>query len=156
VKLSIDDQRHDGAPFKANFNGELTNVQAEAARALLAHDIGVFVGPPGIGKTVLGTYLVAERARSTLILVHRKPLLEQWIAQLAMFLGLNEKEVGQIGAGKRKPNGRLDVAIIQSLVRTDKVDDLVADYGHVIVDECHHLPAISFERVLSEVKHGSS
>jgi superfamily II DNA or RNA helicase len=152
VKLSIDDQRHDGAPFEATFNGELTNVQAEAARALLAHDIGVFVGPPGIGKTVLGTYLVAERARSTLILVHRKPLLEQWIAQLAMFLGLNEKEVGQIGAGKRKPNGRLDVAMIQSLVRTDKVDDLVADYGHVIVDECHHLPAISFERVLSEVK----
>jgi superfamily II DNA or RNA helicase len=152
VKLSIDDQRHDGTPFKANFNGELTNVQAEAARALLAHDIGVFVGPPGIGKTVLGTYLVAERARSTLILVHRKPLLEQWIAQLAMFLGLNEKEVGQIGAGKRKPNGRLDVAMIQSLVRKDKVDDLVADYGHVIVDECHHLPAVSFEHVLSEVK----
>lgn len=152
VKLLIDDQRHDGAPFEANFNGELTNVQTEAARLLLAHDIGVFVGPPGIGKTVLGTYLIAERARSTLILVHRKPLLEQWIAQLAMFLGLAEKEVGQIGGGKRKPNGRLDVAMIQSLVRKDKVDDFVADYGHVIVDECHHLPAVSFERVLSEVK----
>lgn len=69
-----------------------------------------------------------------------------------MFVGIDEKEVGQIGGGKRKPNGRLDVAMIQSLVRKEKVDDLVAGYGHVIVDECHHLPAVSFERVLSEVK----
>ena len=69
-----------------------------------------------------------------------------------MFLGIDEKEVGQIGGGKRKPNGRLDVAMIQSLVRKEKVDDLVAGYGHVIVDECHHLPAVSFERVPSEVK----
>lgn len=107
---------------------------------------------PGIGKTVLGTYLVAQRARSTLILVHRRPLLEQWVAQLAMFLEIDEKDIGQIGGGKHRPNGRLDVAMIQSLVRKEKVDDLVAGYGHVIVDECHHLPAISFERVLSEVK----
>ena len=152
VKLAVEDQRHDGAPLELKFDGELTPVQKEAARALLAHGTGVFVGPPGIGKTVLGTYLAARRARSTLILVHRKPLLEQWVAQLAMFLGIDEKEVGQIGGGKRKPNGRLDVAMIQSLVRKEKVDDLVAGYGHVIVDECHHLPAVSFERVLSEVK----
>jgi superfamily II DNA or RNA helicase len=152
VALAVEDQRHDGAPLEMTFHGELTQVQTEAARALLAHDTGVFVGPPGIGKTVLGTYLVAQRACSTLILVHRKPLLEQWIAQLAMFLEIEEKEVGQIGGGKRKPNGRLDVAMIQSLVRKEKVDDLVAGYGHVIVDECHHLPAVSFERVLSEVR----
>jgi superfamily II DNA or RNA helicase len=150
--LAVEDQRHGGEPLEVEFHGELTQVQAEAAPALLAHDAGVFVGPPGIGKTVLGTYLVAQRARSTLILVHRKPLLEQWIAQLAMFLEIDEKDVGQIGGGKRKPNGRLDVAMIQSLVRKGKVDDLVGGYGHVIVDECHHLPAVSFERVLSEVK----
>jgi hypothetical protein len=111
-----------------------------------------FVAPPGIGKTVLGTYLIARRARSTLVLVHRKPLLDQWVAQLAMFLGIDEKAVGQIGGGKCKPNSRVDVAMIQSLVRKGQVKDLVAGYGHVIVDECHHLPAISFERVLSEVK----
>ena len=150
--LSVEDQRCGGAPLEARFNGELTGVQTAAAQALLAHDIGVFVGPPGIGKTVLGTYLVAMRARNTLILVHRKPLLDQWIAQLAMFLGLDQKEVGQVGGGKRKPNGRLDVAMIQSLCRRNVVDDLVAEYGHVIVDECHHLPATSFEGVLSAVK----
>ncbi|MGH7855926.1 MAG: TOTE conflict system archaeo-eukaryotic primase domain-containing protein, partial [Candidatus Binatia bacterium] len=152
VKLTVDDQRHEGAVLGFKFRGDLTAVQKDGARALLTHDTGVFVGPPGIGKTVLGTYLIAERARSALVLVHRKPLLDQWIAQLAMFLGIDEKDVGQIGGGKRKPNGRLDVAMIQSLVRKGKVDDTVAGYGHVIVDECHHLPAVSFERVLSEVK----
>ena len=152
VNLVIDDQRHEGVPLECKFGGDLTAVQQDAARALLAHDTGVFVGPPGIGKTVLGTYLIAERARNALVLVHRKHLLDQWIAQLAMFLGIDEKVVGQISGGKRKPNGRLDVAMIQSLVRKGKVDDLVASYGHVIVDECHHLPAVSFERVLSEVK----
>lgn len=69
-----------------------------------------------------------------------------------MFLGLAPKAIGQIGAGKHVPNGRLDVAMIQSLVRSDSVDDLVATYGHVIVDECHHIPAVSFERMLSEAK----
>lgn len=152
VALVVEDQRHEGSPTAFTFDGELTAIQEEAARALLAHDVGVFVGPPGIGKTVLGTYLVAQRSRSTLILVHRKPLLEQWVAQLAMFLGIDEEDTGQIGGGKRKPNGRLDIAMIQSLVRKGEVDDLVATYGHVIVDECHHLPAVSFERVLAEVK----
>ncbi|MGH7715652.1 MAG: DEAD/DEAH box helicase family protein, partial [Vulcanimicrobiaceae bacterium] len=152
VTLKIEDERQLGAPVELKFNGELTALQNEAARMLLEQDTGVFVAPPGIGKTVLGTYLVAQRARSTLILVHRKPLLEQWVAQLAIFLGIDEKQIGHIGGGKRKPNGRLDVAMIQSLVRKDVVDDLVAGYGHVIVDECHHLPAVSFERVLSEVK----
>lgn len=84
--------------------------------------------------------------------VHRQPLLDQWVAQLSMFLGVAEKEIGRIGAGKRKPNGRLDVAMLQSLVRQGAVEDLVAGYGHVIVDECHHVPAVSFERVLSEVR----
>ena len=152
VKLALSDQRQEGAAISWRFDGQLTPLQRKAATALLRHDTGVFVGPPGIGKTVLGTYLIGERARSTLILVHRKQLLEQWVAQLAMFLGVEEKEIGQIGGGKHKPNGRLDVATIQSLVRKDKVDDIVAGYGQVIVDECHHLPARSFERVLSEVK----
>lgn len=152
VALALDDKRHHGARLESGFNGELTVIQKEMAQALLEHDTGVLVAPPGIGKTVLGTYLVAERARNTLILVHRKPLLKQWIAQLAMFLNVDAKQIGRIGGGQRKPNGRLDVAMVQSLVRKDRVYELVADYGHVIVDECHHLPAVSFERVLSEVK----
>jgi superfamily II DNA or RNA helicase len=79
-------------------------------------------------------------------------LLDQWVAQISMFLGLESKAIGRIGAGKYNPNGHLDVAMLQSLVRADAVDDIVATYGHVIVDECHHIPAVSFERVLSNVK----
>lgn len=152
IDLDIDDQRHAGDEVSYGFDGELTPIQQRGACSLLQHDIGVFVAPPGIGKTVLGTHLIAERGRSTLVLVHRRPLLDQWIAQLSMFLGIEEKEIGQIGGGKNKPNGHLDVAMIQSLVRKGSVADIVASYGHVIVDECHHVPAASFERVMSEVK----
>jgi len=152
VSLEVADERVDGVPLRLQFRGSLTAVQQKAATALLGHDIGVFVAPPGVGKTVVGTYLVAERGCSTLILVHRQPLLDQWLAQLSLFLGIELKEIGQIGAGKKTGNGRLDVAMIQSLVRREKVQDLVANYGQIIVDECHHLPAVSFERVLAEAK----
>jgi superfamily II DNA or RNA helicase len=152
VALDVVDERVTGAPLEFRFQGKLTDVQEAAARALLAHDTGVLVAPPGIGKTVIGTYLVAARACSTLILVHRRPLLDQWLAQLALFLGVASKEVGQVAGARRTPTGRLDVAMIQSLVRKDSVADLVASYGQVIVDECHHLPAVQFERVLREAK----
>ncbi len=152
VVLEVADERAHGAPLELHFQGTLSGGQTEAARAVVEHDLGVLVAPPGAGKTVIGTYFVAARACSALILVHRRPLLDQWLAQLAIFLGVDPESIGQIGGGKRTPTGRLDVAMIQSLVRKESVADLVAGYGHVIVDECHHVPAISFERVLSEVK----
>jgi superfamily II DNA or RNA helicase len=150
--LDLGDERQGGAPLDVTFRGELTPTQDQAARAMLAHDTGVLVAPPGTGKTVLGAHLIAKRGVSTLILVHRKPILDQWVAQLSEFLGVPKKEIGVLGGGKRKAAGRLDVAMLQSLVRKGRVDDLVAGYGHVIVDECHHVSAASFERVLSEVK----
>jgi superfamily II DNA or RNA helicase len=152
IALEVKDERNQGEPTEFEFQGTLTSVQQEATSALLKHETGTFVAPPGVGKTVVGTYLVAKRKCSTLVLVHRRPLLDQWIAQLALFLGVEPSDIGQIGAGKKKPNGKLDVAMIQSLVRKEAVDDLVGKYGQVIVDECHHLPAVSFERVLGEVK----
>ena len=151
-KLKIDDKRHSGEPLDAQFNGKLTIIQKEAVKALCKHDIGILVAPSGVGKTVIGTWLIAERQCNTLILVHRQPLLDQWVAQLALFLGLDASDIGRIGGGKHKPNGRLDVAMIQSLVRKENVAALVANYGQVIVDECHHIPARSFERVLTEVR----
>jgi hypothetical protein len=148
--LELEDLRA-GEPIEAPFLGELTEAQPQAAQTM-AHDNGVVVAPPGFGKTVLGTYLIAERKCSTLVLVHRQPLLEQWRSQISIFLGRDAKSIGQIGGGKRKLTGQIDVAMIQSLSRRDPVVDVVAEYGQVIVDECHHLPAVSFERVLSEVK----
>ncbi len=152
VALDVVDERVTGSPTGMRFQGNLTTVQESAARALLAHDTGVLVAPPGVGKTVVGTYLIAARACSTLVLVHRRPLLDQWIAQLAVFLGIDRRAIGVIAGTRRTPTGRLDVAMIQSVVRKDSVADLVANYGQVIVDECHHLAAVQFERVLREVK----
>ncbi len=151
-KPVVEDQRVNGEPLQIEFRGDLTEVQTRAAAAILPHDIGIIVAPPGTGKTVLGAALVARRGVSTLVLVHRKPLLDQWVAQLSEFLGIPRKEIGVIGGGKRKGTGRIDVAMIQSLVRKGRVDDVVAGYGHVVVDECHHVSASSFGCVLSEVK----
>jgi len=150
--LELEDLRHPGEPIEVAFLGELTEAQCQAAKGIAEHDNGVVVAPPGFGKTVLGTYLIAERKCNTLVLVHRQPLLEQWKSQIRIFLGRHAKSIGQIGGGKRKLTGQIDVAMIQSLSRKDSVDDIAAEYGQVIIDECHHLPAVSFERVLSEVK----
>ena len=150
--LVVNDEREQGLPITAEFHGELSEVQQSAANALLNHDTGILVAPPGIGKTVIGAYVTASRATNTLILVHRSQLLEQWINQLSVFLGIPTDAVGRIGGGKRNLTGRLDVATFQSLVKHDKVDDAVADYGHVIVDECHHVSSASFERVLRAVR----
>jgi superfamily II DNA or RNA helicase len=152
VALDVEDKREVGEALPVTFHGELTSTQQQASRTLLEHEMSVLVAPPGVGKTVVGTHLVAQRGRNTLVLVHRRPLLDQWRAQLSLFLGIEPKAIGQLGGGKRSPNGRLDVAMLQSLVRAAQVADLVAGYGQVIVDECHHVPAVSFERVLSEVK----
>ena len=78
--------------------------------------------------------------------------MEQWIARLGAFLDLPAAAVGQVGDGKRNPGGVVDVAVIQSLVRNGEVDDMVADYGHLVVDECHHLSAVSFEAVACRAK----
>jgi len=95
VTLDVQDQRSTGEPGEFEFQGKLTTVQQRAAAAMLANDTGVFVAPPGVGKTVVGTYLVAERGVSTLVLVHRRPLLDQWMAQLSLFLGIEPQEIGQ-------------------------------------------------------------
>jgi len=152
VKLVVDDKRIAPAGPSFTFRGILREAQLKAVNELLNFELSVLSAPPGFGKTVIGANLIAQRGCSTLVLVHRKELLDQWIARLSLFLGIDQKEIGRIGAGKNKPNGMLDVAMIQSLVRKDEVNDIVADYGQVIVDECHHLPAISFERVLNEVR----
>ncbi len=152
IALHLDDKRNVGTPTDFCFHGTLSDIQQQTVDELMRYDIGIFVAPPGSGKTVVGAWLAAARNCSTLVLVHRKPLLDQWVAQLSRFLDLPPKEIGTIGSGKNTANGILDVAMMQSLIRKDEVADLVVNYGQIIVDECHHLPAFSFERVLGEVK----
>lgn len=152
IKAEIKDKRVLGITKRFQFHGKLAKEQKSAAKKILSSEIGVLSAPPGTGKTVLAIYAIAKRKTNTLILVHRKPLMEQWRKQLSDFLGLDAKKVGQIGGGKDKATGVLDVAMIQSLEDKGSVDDRVADYGFVIVDECHHVGAVSFERVMMAAK----
>ncbi len=150
----LDDLREDGArlPETVYFRGELRQQQSRAFNALAEHDTGVLAATTAFGKTVVASALIAHRARNTLVLVHRRELLNQWVERLGSFLQIDPKLIGTIGAGTRKPTGVIDVALIQSLVRKGEVDDIVADYGHLVVDECHHLSAASFELVARRSK----
>ena len=93
--LEVNDRREAARAIEHRFCGTLTDLQKHAVRALLSHEIGVLVAPPGVGKTVAGIQLIAERARNTLVLVHRRPLLDQWIAQLEMFLNVSPGSIGR-------------------------------------------------------------
>jgi len=152
IRPVIRDERFSGHPLHATFQGELRTEQKVAAEAMLKHDTGVLAATTAFGKTVIAAWLIAQRGVNTLVLVHRRQLLDQWIERLATFLDLSAKSVGRIGGGRNKPTGLLDVAVIQSLVRKDVVNDCVAEYGQVIVDECHHLSAHSFEQVVRRAK----
>ena len=96
-KLDVEDRRYSGNPIAATFFGELTDAQHQATKAILKHDNGIIVAPPGFGKTVLGTYLISQRKCNTLILVHRQPLLEQWRSQIGVFLDRDLKSIGRLG-----------------------------------------------------------
>jgi superfamily II DNA or RNA helicase/very-short-patch-repair endonuclease len=152
VRTSVRDERHTGRPLELSFQGELRPEQRVAADAMLAHETGVLAATTAFGKTVIAAWLIAERGVSTLVLVHRRQLLDQWVDRLAPFLGVPAKSIGRIVGGRRRPTGLLDVALIQSLARKGVVDDCVGDYGHLIVDECHHLSATSFEQVARQAK----
>jgi len=134
---------------------------------MLKYDNGVLSATTAFGKTVIGAKLIAERKVNTLIIVHTQQLLEQWKERLKQFLIINEvlpiddtkkrgrkknaSIIGQIGAGKNMLSGIIDVATMQSLVRKGEVKELVKDYGMVLVDECHHVSAFSFEQILKNV-----
>ncbi len=146
------DERTTGKPLNAVFKGRLRDLQRAAVKELRQYETGVLSAATAFGKTVLAAKMIALRKRSTLILVHRRQLMDQWRERLSVFLGVPEEEIGQIGGGTKKPNGRLDIGILQSLYRNGEVSDLVAEYGHIVVDECHHLSAFSFEQIMKKVK----
>lgn len=152
IGLEVIDERNNGAPIGATFLGELRPEQDSAARALAAYDTGVLAAGTAFGKTVVGAHLIAERDVNTLVLVHRQQLLDQWVTRLSEFLDLDPRSIGRIGGGSRRPTGIIDVALLQSLGRSGTTDDLVAGYGHLIVDECHHVPAVSFERIARQCR----
>lgn len=152
IEVVLRDERCHGSQLDVSFRGTLRSEQQAAADAMLAHDTGVLAATTAFGKTVLAAWLIAERRVNTLVLVHRQQLLEQWIERLSTFLDVPAKTIGRLGGGRKKLTGALDVALIQSLTRKGEVDERVGTYGHLVVDECHHLSARSFELVARRAK----
>jgi superfamily II DNA or RNA helicase len=152
IKTSLMDERYAGTLLDAQFQGGLRGEQQQAADSLLQHETGVLAASTAFGKTVVAAYLIAQRQVNTLVVVHRRQLLDQWVQALSQFLGIPPKNIGQFGGGKHKPNGNLDVAMIQSLSQKGVVSDIVGSYGYLIVDECHHISAVSFEQVVRQSK----
>lgn len=150
--ISLDDKRFGGISIYSEFKGQLTILQDAAARAILAHDIGILSAATGFGKTVVASSIIAKRRVNTLIIVHRRELMDQWKERLHMFLDLPKDSIGVIGGGKNKRTGIVDIAVIQSLNHKGNVKELIGEYGQIIVDECHHVSAFSFEQVLMKAR----
>ena len=142
VNVSIEDKRQHKRGLKHVLNLTMRPDQKQAIKKILQRDTGVLIAPPGFGKTAVASAVIEKRKVPTLILVHKTNLLEQWVKRLSEYFNIDLKEVGMLGKGKKRLNGLLDVATIQSLKNRP---ELVEEYSQLIIDESHHLPAVSFE-----------
>jgi superfamily II DNA or RNA helicase len=159
IEVSKRDERSSGVPLGVDFTGDLSAEQKKAVAELMKQEIGILSAATAFGKTVVAAWMIASRGVNTLVLVHRQQLMDQWRDRLTMFLAPGDSGqapergfVGAIGGGKDTRTGMIDIGMLQSLNRKGEVKDLVAEYGQIIADECHHIPAFSFERVLKKAK----
>ncbi len=152
IRAELQDERLAGRRVTAKFTGTLRKDQKTAVREMLKYDVGVLCAPTAFGKTVTAAALITRRKVSTLILVHRTELQRQWQERLTGFLEIPKGGLGVIGGGKKKPSGKIDIAVMQSLSRREDLGELLDQYGQIIIDECHHLSAFSFEAILKQAK----
>ena len=152
IRPELQDERLSGRKIAVKFSGTLRKDQKLAVREMFKHEIGVLSAPTAFGKTVTAAALIARRKVSTLVMVHRTELLRQWQERLISFLEIPKGDLGVIGGGKMKPSGKIDIAVMQSLSRREDLPELLDGYGQIIVDECHHLSAFSFEAILKQAK----
>lgn len=149
VKINVRDKRNNGEKLEVKFNGTLREEQQLSLNKMLEYDTGILHAPTGFGKTVICCNMIAERKVNTLVITHTLQLLKQWKDRLTEFL--NIEEVGQIGGGKNIVTNKIDVASIKTIWNNGKFNDIVKNYGMIIIDECHHLAAFTYESAVNTV-----
>lgn len=152
AEFKLKDSRPDHRRFRVSFKGKLKKEQKRAVEEVIQHECGVLVAPPGSGKTVMGCAVLSKRKVPTLILVHRAPLLDQWRERLTEFVNFDVKKIGTINGQKKKPQGKIDIAMMQTVNKMSEEDlqSLLSKYEQIIVDECHHIAAFTFESILKK------
>ncbi|MDY0131046.1 MAG: DEAD/DEAH box helicase [Desulforegulaceae bacterium] len=147
IEYKISDKRKEAESIDFSFSGELKSFQKRAVYDIFSTDFGVLNAPTGSGKTVMALYLIYLRKQPSLVIVHTKDLARQWINQASHFLNIDKKEIGLIGAGKKKEGKKLTIGLVQSLTKYQ--GNLKDKIGHLIVDECHRTPSRTFTDVVS-------
>ena len=149
------DERKKHKAFPYLFNAQLREHQQAVIESISKKDLGVIVAPPGSGKTIVALKIISDKQQPALIIVHRKQLVEQWTERVETFLGIPKTEIGKIGQGKSKVGKKITIATIQSLSKElGKADaeNIITDFGTVIVDECHHIPAETFRNTIAKLQ----
>ncbi len=152
ITVNFRDETVTGKDLVIEFQGKLRPEQQKALISLLPHRYGILAATTAFGKTVIAAKMIAERKRNTLVLVHRQQLLDQWKERLSSLFDIPSDSIGMLGAGRKKLTGHIDVAMLQSLSKKGVVNEEITQYGQIIVDECHHLSAFSFEQVLKKAR----
>jgi superfamily II DNA or RNA helicase len=152
ITVDIVDNQYEGEIVDVHFQGKLTSQQTEVVNTMLKSNHGTLAATTGFGKTVVATAIIAERKVNTLIIVHRTQLMKQWVVRLAEFLKVPQGEIGQIGGGKNKITGKIDVTTIQGLNYGGQLKSFITQYGQIIVDECHVISALTYESVLKKIR----
>ncbi len=150
IDFEFRDERKLKPPIPFGFNATLQNHQLKVINTVSKKDFGVIVAPPGSGKTVVGLKIIVDKGQPSLILVHRKQLLEQWTERIEAFLNIPKRDIGVIGQGKAKIGEQITVATIQSLPK--ELESVQNKFGTIIVDECHHVPAETFRNIIEKLQ----
>lgn len=146
--VEVEDKRRVMEPFGFQFTGRLREYQETAVSEMIRHTHGTLSAPTGSGKTIMALSIIARHRQPSLIIVHTRELLNQWILAIERFLNIPGENVGILGGGKLKPGDIISVGLVQTL--KNKWSAIVDQVGHVIVDECHKCPARTFTDVITK------